>query len=318
MSKHVVLTLTVVLLLSACAPAAVSTTKPEDPTLRIGTLPILDLLPLFVADKQGYFKEQGITVTFVPAQSAAERDQLMQAGQIDGMNNDMVSVALYNKDVVKIKVVRTAIQATPTWSEFSIFAAPGSGIKSAADLKGVEIGVSQATVIEYVTARLLMDAGLAASDIKTTNVIKIADRMQLLGSGQLKAATLPEPLATLAEQQGAVRLVPDAKDPDHSNSVITFAAQALKDKPQTVRKFLAAYEKAVGDVNADPTKWQPLLNENKIIPTGLTTYKLPPFPKASVPSEAQFTDVQKWMKEKGILSTDVPFANLVDASFLPK
>jgi NitT/TauT family transport system substrate-binding protein len=132
-------------------------------------------------------------------------------------------------------------------------------------LKGVEIGISQATVIEYITYRLLVDAGLQPSDVKTTNVIKIADRMQLLGSGQLKAATLPEPLATLAEQQGAVRLVPDARNPDHSNSVISFAAQALKDKPQTVRKFLAAYEKGVSDINADPTQWQPLLNENKII-----------------------------------------------------
>jgi len=317
MSKHLALALAILLLLPACAPAATPAPK-EDPTLRIGTLPILDLLPLFVADKQGYFKDQGITVTFVPAQSAAERDQLMQAGQIDGMNNDMVSTVLYNKDSVKIKVVRTAIQAASTWSQYSVFVSKDSGIKSAAELKGVEIGISQATVIEYITYRLLVDAGLQPADIKTTNVIKIADRMQLLASGQLKAATLPEPLATLAEQQGAVRLVPDAKDPDHSNSVISFAAQALKDKPQTVRKFLAAYEKAVGDVNADPAKWQPLLNENKIIPTGLTTYKLPPYPKASVPTEAQFTDVQKWMKEKGLLSTDVPFANLVDASFLPK
>ena len=317
MSKHFALVLAVILLLSACAPAATPAPK-EDPTLRIGTLPILDLLPLFVAEKQGYFKDQGITVTFVPAQSAAERDQLMQAGQIDGMNNDMVSTVLYNKDSVKIRVVRTAIQAAPTWSQYSVFVSKDSGIKSAAELKGVEIGISQATVIDYITYRLLVDAGLQPSDVKTTNVIKIADRMQLLASGQLKSATLPEPLATLAEQQGAVRLVPDSRDPDHSNSVISFAAQVLKDKPQTVRKFLAAYEKGVSDINADPTRWQPLLNENKIIPAGLTTYQLPPYPKASVPSEAQFTDVQKWMKEKGILSTDVPFANLVDASFLPK
>jgi ABC-type nitrate/sulfonate/bicarbonate transport system substrate-binding protein len=116
-------------------------------------------------------------------------------------------------------------------------------------LKGVEIGISQATVIEYITYRLLADAGLAASDIKTTNVIKIADRMQLLGTGQIKAATLPEPLATLAEQQGALRVVADKTNPDHSNSVISFSAQTIKDKPQTVRKFLAAYEKAVADVN---------------------------------------------------------------------
>jgi NitT/TauT family transport system substrate-binding protein len=242
----------------------------------------------------------------------------MQAGQIDGMNNDMVSTVLYNKDTVKIKVVRTAIQATSTWSQYSIFASKDRGIKSAADLKGVEIGISQATVIEYITYRLLVDAGLAAPDIKTTNVIKIADRMQLLGSGQLKAATLPEPLATLAEQGGALRVVADKTNPDHSNSVISFSAQAIQDKPQTIRKFLAAYEKAVADINADPNQWQPLLNENKIIPPALTSYTLPLFPKSSVPTQAQFADVLKWMKDKGMISADVPYANLVDASFLPK
>jgi len=314
MFKIRMLALAAVILMTACAPTA----RPEESTLRIGTLPILDLLPLFVAEKLGYFQDQGITVTFVPAQSAAERDQLMQAGQIDGMNNDMVSAVLYNKDAVKIKVVRTAIEAAPTWSAYSILAAKDSGIKSAADLKGVEIGISQATVIDYVTYRLLTDAGLAASDIKTVNVIKIADRMQLLGTGQLKAATLPEPLATLAEQQGARRVVSDATNPKYSNSIISFSAQAIRDKPNTIRKFLAAYEKAVADINAAPTQWQSLLSENKIIPPALTNYALPIYPKASVPSEAQFADVQKWMRDRGLISADVPYANLVDASFLPR
>jgi NitT/TauT family transport system substrate-binding protein len=316
MSKYLVSALAAVILVSACSPAG-APSKAEDPALRVGTLPILDLLPLFVAEKQGHFKAQGITVTFVPAQSAAERDQLMQGGQIDGMNNDMVSTALYNKGSVKIKVVRTAIQATPTWSQFSIFAAKDSGIKSAADLKGVEIGISPATVIDYMTYRLLVDAGLAAPDIKTINVIKIADRMQLLGSGQLKAATLPEPLATLAEQQGALRVVADKTNPGHSNSVISFSAQTIKDKPQTIRRFLAAYENAVADINADPAKWQPLLNENKIIPPALTRYRLPTYPKASVPTQDQFADVLKWMKDKGMISAELPYADLADASFLP-
>jgi ABC-type nitrate/sulfonate/bicarbonate transport system substrate-binding protein len=54
MSKHFALVLAVILLLSACAPAAAPAPK-EDPTLRIGTLPILDLMAAVRADKQGYF-----------------------------------------------------------------------------------------------------------------------------------------------------------------------------------------------------------------------------------------------------------------------
>lgn len=304
--------------LSACGGAAAPAAK-EDPTLKIAVLPILDALPMYVADAQGYFKDAGISVEFVSAASAAERDQIMQAGQVDGMINDLVSTVLYNKDTQKIAVVRFARTALPNQPQYFVLAAKDSGIAQPADLKGVEIGISQGTVIEYVTQRLLENAGLKADDIKTTNVPKINDRMQLLAEGKLKAATMPDPSAILAEQSGAVRVIADDSLPAVGTSEISFSVNTLKNKPETVRKFLAAIEKATADVNDNPAKWDTLLTDKKLVPAPLIgKYALPKYPAASVPSEAQTKDVMAWMMSKGLIQMEVPYNQLVDASFLPK
>src|SRR5512136_3045387 len=186
-------------LLGACGGTAAPAAQ-ENPTLKIAVLPILDALPMYVAEAQGYFKDAGINVEFVPVASAAERDQVMQAGQVDGMINDLISTVLYNKDGQKIDIVRFARIAQPDSAQYSVLAAKDSGITQPADLKGAEIGISQGTVIDYVTQRLLENAGLNADEIKTTNIPKIPDRLQLLSEGKLKAATLPEPSASLAVQ----------------------------------------------------------------------------------------------------------------------
>jgi NitT/TauT family transport system substrate-binding protein len=306
------------MVLSACGGAAAPAAR-EDPTLKIAVLPILDALPMYVADAQGYFKDAGINVEFVPVASAAERDQLMQAGQADGMINDLISTVLYNKDTQKIAAVRFARTASADQSQYSIVASKDSGITSPDQLKGVEVGLSEGTVIAYTTDRLLQHAGLTKDDIKTTNVPKIPDRLQLISEGKLKAANLPEPFATLAEQNGAVRVVDDRSLPEVGTSEISFNVNTLQNKPETVKKFLAAIEKATADVNGSPDKWGTLLTDKKLIPAPLIgKYTLPKFPTASVPSEAQIKDVLAWMTDKGLIKADVPYTKLVDSSYLPK
>jgi NitT/TauT family transport system substrate-binding protein len=315
--KPVIVLVLFAVLLSACGGAAPA--AQEDPTLKIAVLPILDALPMYVADAQGYFKDAGIKVEFMPVASAAERDQVMQAGQADGMINDPISTVFYNKDTQKIAIVRFARTASPDQAQYSIVASKDSGITQPEDLKGVDIGISEGTVIAYTTDRLLEHAGLTQDEIKTTNVPKIPDRLQLLSEGKMKAANMPEPFATLAEQGGAVRVIDDRSLPEVGTSEISFLASTLKSKPETVKKFLAAIEKATADVNSNPDKWNSLLSDKKLIAAPLIgKYVLPKFPTASVPSEAQLKDVMAWMMEKGLIKQEVPYHQLVDSSYLPK
>lgn len=306
--------MTLILFLSAC-----SLLRPAQPvTVRVGVLPILDVLPIYVAEVQGYFP-RSIKVEIIPVASAAERDQLMAAGQLDAIVNDLVSVALYNKEKPQVLVVRMARTATPSFPQFYILASPKSGIKEAKDLRGVEIGISEATIIQYVTERLLQAEGLKPEEIKEVPVPRIPDRMTALASGDLKAATLPDPMALLAMQQGAKLILDDSRHPHYSFSVYSFRKAFVEEHPEAVKAFLLGIEKAVKDVNSDKAKWANLLVEKKLVPPALTgSYTIPDFPLASVPGKDQWEDVVKWMLEKGLIRSPLPYEESVKAEFLPK
>jgi len=182
----------------------------------------------------------------------------------------------------------------------------------------VEIGVSQGTVIEYVTERLLQSEGLSADEIVTIPVPKIPDRMALLASGELKAGTLPDPLGALAVQSGAVIVLDDSAHPEYGFSVYSFRKEVIDAHPEAIKGFLAAIEEAIALINADPTQYTDILSEAKIVPAPLLeAYKVPPFPAAGVPTEAEWSDALSWAKDKGMLDVDVSYANSVNAALLP-
>lgn len=310
--------------LGACGPSAAATPATGAPAvaepaaLRIAALPILDALPLYVAQQEGLFTKNNLRVELISVASAPERDQLIAAGQADGMINEALSTMFYNKDQVQVQSVRYARAATADQALFSILAAGQSGITAVEGLKGVAIGISQGTVIEYLTDRLLQAEGFQPGEIKTIAVPKIPDRLALLEAGELKAGMLPEPATSLAVQKGAVVVLDDTRHPEFSFSVYTFRKTVIDDSPAAIRAFLAAIEEAVRLINANPAKYASVLVEQKIVPPPLAgSFNVPTFVTAGVPTEAQWADSLAWAREKGLLSVDVPYASSVNASFLP-
>lgn len=287
-------------------------------TLKIAVLPIIDTLPMYVAESEGLFAKHGVTVELVPVASAPERDQLLAAGQADGAINETLAVMLFNKEAVQMQAVRYALRPVEGYGHFFILASGKSGIKDPQGLKGVEIGVSQGTVIEYVTERLLQAEGLTADEIKTIAVPKIPDRMALLGSGELAAGVLPDPLASLAISQGAVNVLDDSLHPEYGFSIYSFRKDVVDINPAAVSAFLSAIEEAVALINTDPTQYTSLLSDKGLVPPPLLeTFKVPPFPSGDVPTEEEWNDGMAWLKEKGILSADVSYAESVNESLLP-
>jgi len=301
------------ILITGCSGAP---TEPQ--SLRVAVLPILDALPMHVALEQGYFAEENLEVELVPVNSGPERDQLMQSGQIDAMINEIVSVLFYNQEKTQVVIVRFARTATANSPVFSILAAADSGIESVEDLAGVEIGISEATVIDYMTDRVLQKAGLSPEEINTIAIPRIPDRLALLQSGELAAATLPDPVTGLAVLNGARVIIDDSSLPEVGTSVISFSLDTVETKPEAVRGFLAALEKAVADLNSNPDQFNAMLADKGLVPPPLLpTFALPPYVTASVPSEALWQDAIDWALGKGMISGSPSYADSVDDSFLP-
>jgi NitT/TauT family transport system substrate-binding protein len=222
--------LALAMVIGACAPPLQpAASNPEDAALRIALLPVMDVLPYHVAEQEGYFTDEGITVEGVPVKSAQERDALMQTGQVDGQLTDLVGPVFFNQEEPQVKVIYTARRAYPDSPMFRILAAPGSGLVTAADLSGVPVGISQNTVIEYLTDRMLLAEGLAAEDLQAVEVSAIPVRFELLMKGELEAATLPDPLASGGIAAGANLIVDDSSYPQYAQSVLVFSVAALND-----------------------------------------------------------------------------------------
>ena len=319
MQKWTLIAIIIILTIAACIPLklhAQSSDKVD--SLKIALLPILDAFPYYVAESQGYFEDYGVNVKVVPVASGLERDQLMQSGTIDGMLNEMITTANFNRNRVQVKTVIAARRADTQYPLFRLLTAPGSELTSTADLAGVPIGISKNTIIEYVTDRLLAAEGLDHKRIIKKSVPVIPERYQLLLQGQLKAATLPDPLAKSAMEAGALRVVDDSSYPQYSVSVLSFSLEALNNKPKAVRLFLKAWDRAAADINENPESYRALLLEKIRVPKNIQqTYKIPAYPRSHIPDTGQWQDVMKWMVSKDLLDSPLPYRDSITAEYLP-
>lgn len=305
---------------SAQSPQPAQPQQPATPArIKVGLLPIEDGLPFWVAAAQGYFQEAGVEVELVNFKSADERDVALTAGQIDGAITDTVASTTLVASGAKVKIISLSLGATPAEGRFAVLASPKSQVNSLADLKGVPVAISNNSIIHYVTDKLLEQAGFAPNEIHTLAIPQIPVRFEALMNGQIEAATLPDPLATLAEHLGARVLADDTKMGQNlSQSVILFSEQSLAEKGDGVRKMLAAYNKAVADIVAEPNKFRHQLVEKARLPKEIQdSYPVNAYSPAQLPTRDQLGTVSDWLVAKGVIKAPVAYEALVNGDFLP-
>lgn len=286
---------------------------PANNKLKIGTLPIEDILPILVADRQSYFSEAGIEVELIPFQSAVESQSAVQSGQLDGMITDTIVAVLLNNSGLDVKITSLTLGATPEEGRFAIIAAPGSDISSPADLKGKTIGISNNSIIEYVTDNLLEEAGIDPSEITKISVPKIPVRLEMLLNNQIDAIVVPDPLVSFAEFRGSKIIIEDTATQNLSQAVIIMTPKALEEKDEALKLFYSAYAKAVKDINSNPADFKDLLIANVNIPEPIAnSYNIQKYPEPRLPQPEEINNVIEWLDKKQLLSKPASYEDLID------
>lgn len=278
--------------------------------LTVGVLPDVDSIPLIIADNNCYFKDGNLNVRIESFKSAVERDAALQTGRIDGAVSDILAAAFAKEGGFDVRIT------SGTDGSYKLLVGKDSGITDISGLKGKSVAISKNTIIEYATDRMIGTAGLSGEDLDKQAIPQIPTRLEMLQNGKIDAATLPEPLASVAVKNGAILL--NSSDKLGINpGVILFTAKAANDKSNEIKAFYKAYDKAVDYLaSEDKSNYIDVLIEKAGFPPEVKdTIKLPSYKKASLPSEDDFNGVISWLCDNKLIKQSYSFNDLVDGDF---
>lgn len=274
--------------------------------LRFGILPVIDTLPLQVAVKEGYFAEQGLEVELVPFTSAMERNTAVHSGQLDGMFGDLIATLLLAEKGLPIHILTVSYHTQAELPMFGLVTSPA--LSSEALQSPLTVAISKATIIEYLLTYIRELEGARRFDYEPVEIKQMPIRLQMLLTGRIDSALLPEPLLTLALSRGANLLATD-----QSLSMPLTVLNLVGDQAAYSEPFLAAYAKAVNALNQSPEAYRLLMAETCRIPKALvSTFPIYTYPQPRQPTKAEVDQVQEWMLGKDLLKKRIPYARLVE------
>ncbi len=280
-------------------------------TITIGVMPDVESVPFIIAEKNGYFKKEGVEVKIEHFSSAKDRDSALQGGKLDGVITDVIAVVFANEGGINLKMV------AKNEGNVELLAGKDSGINELKDVKGKKVGMSTNTIMEYTTDKMLEAAQIKPEEINKVAIPPLPTRLEMLQGAKIDAAILPEPLAGLAVKNGARALI-STDEMDNKAGAIAFTWQSLQENPEEIKAIMRAYNDAVAYLETEPvSSYSDFIIEEQGFPVEIKdSLKLPQYSKAQRPKEQIVADVVQWMQAKNLIKGNYEYKDLVDDNVL--
>ena len=167
-------------------------------------------LPLTIAEQLGYFKAEGLEVEISDFSGGARALQAVVGGSADVVSGAYEhTINLQSKNQYFQAFV---LQGRAPAIAIGVSAKNMPAYKSLADLKGKKIGVSAPGSSTNMVANLVLSrAGIKATDVSFIGVGTAAGALAALRSGQIDAMSNIDPVMTMLEQKGEVRIISDTR-----------------------------------------------------------------------------------------------------------
>jgi len=238
-----------VLIAAALLSAPVAGARADD-TVTIGVVGAVSDVVLYLAQKKGFFHEEGLKGDITLFDSGAKMVAPLGAGQLD-VGAGAFSAGLFNAlgRGIDIKIVADkATNKAPYDYRAVIVRKPLAGaIKTLADLKGRKIGITANGASDNsVLAVGLKSVGLGLGDVERV-YLGFSAQLVALQNGGIDAAFSSEPDVTIGVREGiAVKFKPySAFYPVDQSGVILFGSSFLDSDRAKGERFMRAYLRAV-------------------------------------------------------------------------
>nr|WP_234641158.1 ABC transporter substrate-binding protein [Delftia tsuruhatensis] len=183
----------------------------EPLTIAVGGQGLLYYLPLVIAQQLGYFEAEGLMVRIDDYPGGSQSLQALESGAADvcagAYENTLLAQrrgSLLRAFVVQGRAPQIALGVASRWMP---------RYQTLADLRGRRVGVSS---LGASTARavqlMLLGEGLGPDLVELVGVGSGPEAMEALRTGRVHALCHADPLMSVLEDKGAVRIVRDLRD----------------------------------------------------------------------------------------------------------
>ncbi|MEU6374970.1 ABC transporter substrate-binding protein [Streptomyces sp. NPDC046909] len=232
-------------------------------TVKVGIVPIVDVAPLYLGQKKGFFGSRGIKVEMVPAQGGAAIVPGVVSGQFTfGFSNTTSLMVAQVKGVPVKSVANGAASNGKVGGDVTaVMVKKDSPVKSAKDLAGRTVAVNTLQNIGSTTVResVRKDGG----DPDKVKFVEIPfDQMPAaVDDGRVDAAWMGEPAQTIAKAQGARVVASPFAETDPKLTVATYftSTQTVQKDPDLVKNFTAAMTESLEYASAHPDEARQIL-----------------------------------------------------------
>ncbi|MDB5873794.1 MAG: transporter substrate-binding protein, partial [Ramlibacter sp.] len=197
---------------SVAAPALRAQPKLEKTkiSIAVGGKAAFYYLPLTISEQLGYFKAEGLDVEISDFAGGARALQALVGGSADvvsGAYEHTINMQSKNQFIQSFVLQGRAPQIALGVSTKAM-----PNYKTLADLRGKKIGVSAPGSSTNMVANLVLSrGGLKASDVSFIGVGVAAGALTALRSGQIDAISNTDPVMTMLEQKGDVKIISDTR-----------------------------------------------------------------------------------------------------------
>jgi NitT/TauT family transport system substrate-binding protein len=245
------------LVLTATSAVAQAPEKPaleqKDIKLGVGGKPSLYYLTLTLAERLGYFKEQGLDVEINDFAGGAKALQSLVGGSVDmvtGAYEHTIRMQAKGQDV-------RALIELGRYPAISVLVRKdkAAAYKSPADLKGMKIGVTApGSSTQMIVQYMLASAGLKAEDVSFVGVGASATAVAAMRKGEIDALANIEPVVSKLEKDGDAVIVAETRSTEGTTKLLGGAMPAavlyakgdfIDKNPNTVQALTNAFYKTV-------------------------------------------------------------------------
>jgi NitT/TauT family transport system substrate-binding protein len=257
---------------AACSSSGKSPSKASTPgvpdKVTAEVIPIVDVAPIYLGVKQGFFTEQSIDLKLDTAAGGANIIPGVASGQYQFGFSNSPSVLIAQSNGVPIKAIAPGNATTgKAGADFSGLVVKDPSITSAKQLAGKKVAANTLKGIVELSIRELItrDGG----DGTSANVVAIGfpDMVAALDNGQVDAIFAVEPTLSAAKAKGW-HVIGDFATLDPAMTVALYftSNQLAQQNPDLVSRFQKAIAKSLAYAGAHPDEVRDIVGTYTTVP----------------------------------------------------